>query len=105
MPSPVESAAASSRWVPRTCRFDQSDPDGSNLRRQSPAYVLRIERAGRRNQVARAVDLAPGVPQQHAAHPTGVEVVHHALAEWRDPLFDGFQARIEHADRLVAEVE
>src|SRR5579875_2118211 len=75
----------------------------SPRRRQPSPHVLGIERAGRGDQRPRGFDLAPGVPQQHAAHPAGVEVVDHALAERRDPLLDGFEAGIEDADGFIAE--
>ncbi len=58
------------------------------------------------NQLARRVDLAPGVPEQEPARlAVAVDVGDDALAVRLGPLGDGVQTRVHVADRLVAELE
>src|SRR4051812_16537373 len=51
------------------------------------------------------VDLAPGVPEQDAAHPIVGQVVDDALAERRLPVGDRAVPGVDLADRFVAEIE
>ena len=58
------------------------------------------------NQLARRVDLAPGVPEQEPARlAVAVDVGDDALAVRLGPLGDGVETRVHVTDRLVAEVE
>src|SRR2546425_8237337 len=65
---------------------------------------LRRERPRLRDQRARVVHLAPGVPQQHAAHPAALEVVDHALPERLLPIGHGLEAGVELAYGFVAQL-
>src|SRR5438445_1898254 len=56
-------------------------------------------------QRTRVVDLAPGVPEQHAANAPVAQVVDDALAEGDLPVGDRLQPRIDLSDRLVPEIE
>src|SRR5262245_13857862 len=63
-------------------------------------------RAAREDQLARGVDLVPDVPEQDAARPPlVVDVRDDALAVRLVPTLHRRKARVELADRLVAEIE
>src|SRR5436309_13983273 len=49
------------------------------LGRQPPLEIGGTERAGPGDQAPGCVDLFPDVPQQHAPHPAGLQVVDHTL--------------------------
>jgi len=70
-----------------------------------PDELRAAARGLRRDHRRGGLDLAPGVPQQHAAHAALAQVVDHSLPERFLPVFDDLEARIELAHRLVAEVE
>src|SRR5204863_3081839 len=59
---------------------------------------LSDERAG-------VLHLAPGVPEENAAHPARLQVVDHALTKRRLPVGNGFEARVELSHGFVAELE
>src|SRR5260221_3133542 len=93
---------------------------GRNVRSQSHSCTARsfrerpsaldkrslVDRLAGADQLGRGVDLAPRVPEQYTARPAlPVDVRDDAFAVRLVPPLDRRRARIDFADRLVAEVE
>src|SRR5262249_58766161 len=72
---------------------------------QAAAEIFGAKRAGRGDQGAGVLHLVPGVPEKDSADAAGGEVIDDTLAERRLPVGEGFAARVELADRLVAQLE
>src|SRR2546430_8119992 len=62
-------------------------------------------RPGLGEERARVVHLAPGIPEQDAAHPAVAQVIDDSLAERDLPIGHGLQAGVDLSHRLVTEVE
>ncbi len=72
---------------------------------QPALEIRRAERTLFRDQGSGRVHLPPRVPQQHAAHPLTLKVIDDAGAVRLLPVLHRLQPGIEHAHRLIAEVE
>src|SRR5262249_11261451 len=72
---------------------------------QAAAEIFGAKPAGRGDQGAGVLHLVPGVPEKDSADAAGGEVIDDTLAERRLPVGEGFAARVELADGLVAQLE
>src|SRR5256886_600933 len=73
---------------------------------RKPAFQIGgAERPRLSDERAGMLHLAPGIPQEHAAHPPRLQVVNDSLTKQGLPVSDGFEARVELPHGFVAELE
>src|SRR2546423_7072094 len=104
--TPVRGTARNAGMAISSATGGSVTPAGAAAEKSARQAALEVAvRPRLREERARVVHLAPGIPEQDAAHPAVAQVIDDAFAERDLPVGDGLQTRIDLAHCLVTEVE